>query len=235
MNHDAAIELLIEREHRRLAAEEEALLERHLNQCQSCLDALETYRLLADSLVADEAISGQGHPSSDELARLVVALDSPDQAASGAIRQHVRSCGECSRYLDLCATAVGQAKRQKPPVEDRSAKASKSRTTPLRVALAAGIVGAVVGVSLLVDNTKAPGPLTRSIAKEDLVGSQVILARDSISAGAVKISGGSEITLQAGRVVALGDGFSVDRGASLIVKIDDTKPTPRARGGAKNG
>jgi len=225
IGHDSAVSLLTEAEHRRLVGEERASLDAHLATCHECAEIAETYSILAKSM--KEAQGPQEHPSSEQLAALAVANKPATDAQTVILKQHVDGCDECREHVELCTRALHEARMPALGIQFRPAAGAGARTklhaVSVRLALAAGLVGFFIAVSTLVDTNNLGPPETSVVEGESLLGTQVIRAAVTLSAGNVRIKSGSDITLQAGRIVAIGDGFAVDNGASLTVKIENRK------------
>ncbi len=240
MRHSEAIRHLPDLLTGTLTGDRQTETAEHLAGCDSCQGWAETYRFFSDALLADDAAE---HPSSEQLAHLAVDAELLTEPERERLASHLEGCDECRRELRLSREALAGA-RQGPAATRLLPFRLVSRPAALRLALAASLILAVA-VTFVVSrrdgagNEIAAAPVAiaaappaaviariaavdRALAGNRLTGIQVIEASGAITASSVAIESGGDITLRAGEMVVLGDGFSIGSTATLGVEI-----TPR--------
>lgn len=210
MNHREMIEKLPQLVAGRLSPEETSRLERHVAECSDCGEWLDTYHLLAGATGGSAAGAAGSHPSSSELALWAVEGEPGDAATA----DHLAVCGSCRRELQLTRRALA-AGRHRTGLRAAAARV-RGLGTGGRVALAASLLLAVLAGVLL--SPSRPGTAEYDLSGRNLAGRQVISVPGSLLAAAVEIESGSDVRLQAGDRIALGDGFVVRSGATLAVE-----------------
>ena len=242
MRHREASRQLVDLLAGDLSADRQSELAEHLEICEECRDWSETYGFLSDSLRADDEAD---HPSSEQLAHLAVDAESLTAPERGQLATHLEECDECRRELELSREALA-AGREEPAVA-RLPLRLPSRAVALRLALAASMALAL-GLAFIANRSNsadhgppavsdaqlpgrpvagalgagqraaAHGDQDRRLDEEDLVGTQVIEAEGVLAANS-NVQSGSDITLRAGEMVFLGDGFSIGSSANLGIEI----------------
>lgn len=210
MEHLRAIELLPALASGEVSGEQRAALRAHAEDCEECRRWLETWELLAEALAAGPREGADRHPESDRLARFVVNGEELSQAELEDLTAHLADCETCRRETELTRAALEASRRLEPP------RAAWPRR---RIGLAAGVVLAV-GAALVAGLMWRPAPTgaDRRLSDTSLGGRQVIEASGSLTATAVTVERGAEITFRAGDAVILEDGFSVADDASLDIE-----------------
>ncbi len=204
-----------------LGGAEERRMRRHLEGCGECQAWLETWSLFSHGL--SPAGAEPGHPSSDQLARLAVDRDLLAPSELEVLDEHVGSCAECRRAVELSGSALTGGRRPRKVAAAFRWLSPAALPMPARVALAAGLV---VAAALVFTPRRLPEMVTtidHEIVDSVLTGPQLIQAEGSITARAVRVEEGGEVTLQAGETVILENGFTVGSGASLKVVAGRTK------------
>ena len=220
MGHDEASALLPRLAGGELGKADERLLRRHLEECSECRSWLDTWSLLSQSLAPAD------HLSSDQIARLAASPELLAESEPAALEEHLDRCQECRQLLGVTreALAGGRKERRLPAAAgwlSRFELAPSKLAVSVRLAAAAALVVAAV---LLLMPHGPPEPTVgtdREIADTVLRGTQVIEAEGSLTARAVTVEPGGEITLRAADTVILENGFSVGSGASLMVVAGD--------------
>lgn len=205
----------------------------HVESCPICQDWLAGYHLIELAL-AERARADTGeHPTSEEIVRFALVPPSAVGVGLGPVARHVRDCRPCSVEVDLCRGAVlgGQTRgggwsrltraRARQPLPELGAKAlrvrpeGRRRKRVLRVATA---VAAVLGVAMAALFWIRLHSIPHSVVLEDktFTGHRTIEATESIVLSRSRVELDATITLRAARV-ALGDGFSLDKGARLTI------------------
>ena len=199
------------------------------------LEASKGTPLRSAELVARLGVSRQ--TVSGHLRRLV---DEGVLDKAGSTRNAVYSLADSERIAQLLPEPESS-----PPLVAASPQRARSRRAWTLVAMGAAAV-AVVAVAVMispgtggVDARAEEAPALRPAAESatlpespsspesrSLPESQVIGAEQSLSVGAVRVEAGSEITLQAGEMVAIGEGFTVDEQGALVVEIESPESVP---------
>lgn len=187
-------------------------VEAHVARCDRCGEWLETYRLLQASLGGE----GGEHPSAEELARCALT----DQAGGDDLQEHLGGCDDCRREIALTRSAVANAR------DESSSELATTLRNPwwrpkVNALVAAAAAVLVVAVALPRFLSRHGGGIfdRAALADEFMTGNHVITAADSITAVRTEVVNGADLTLRAGKVVELGDGFSVDSGANFKIEI----------------
>ena len=195
-------------------------IESHLADCKECWTWLETYRLLASSLE---------HPSSQEIAAHAIApdrLDRPSRINRTAendpdgISAHLEHCVGCSREVDLTRRAVREGRGKAPASKPVF---SSPRRRFAYGAIAAGTLVLLATGSWLVSSQTSKNSRL-AVTQRTLSGSELVEANRELAVAGSRIAKGAEVTLRAGEVVTLGEGFSVESGASLVVELKSSSP-----------
>ncbi len=201
-------------------------LEEHLTECADCAEWLATYRLLSSGIETDT------HPSSRLIAEFALAADNVSQFERGRILDHLETCTDCAREVDLSRKAVRAARAEpawqaaadadrKRPFERLQLWARTQVESPMRLAAAAGLILAVViGTGVLLSPADSGG----SSSTTALHGTSVLEAGDQILMADTSVEKGADVTVRAGTVVALGEGFSVASDASLTIELEKRGP-----------
>ena len=196
-----------------LRKEQRLEFDQHVSTCAECREWLETYRLLETSLTPTEA-----HPPADDLARFALQSE-----LDGGLDAHLASCNDCRREIELSRSAVAFARDGTDLQSASGRQAWRSAITGQRFAIAATLLLAVVSIPFLTLRlARETARVDYDLSGKSLGGNQTITAENSIMATRTVIVPGAEVTLRAGEVVALGEGFSVGSGASLIIEIQNT-------------
>lgn len=232
MNHEQATRLLADFVAERLDREHRALVEAHLASCEDCDSWCRIYRTLADSLATETDLESLEHPSSELIAHFAVFPESLSHTEGAGIQNHLESCPDCLRQLQLSQTAVSRARRSVESWREPKGR-SESEPSPrpiwLKLAVAAGLCLAVIGISALVYLRSSSDGAVRELSEMRLEGIQTIEADTSITAAQVEVEKGSQITFRAGERVTLGEGFSIGSDASFVVEITSTSRQRRTR------
>lgn len=187
-----------------------ARLERHLAVCGECRDWLDTYRLLASDLSPDE------HVPSPLLATLA-AGGALDRREEGQVRSHLEACAPCRRELETTRRALAAARRPSRRQASIRRFPGAASTVPVRMAVAAGILLAILlgGLFLARLHPDGPGPTPIPIRGEQVLRAdrQLVLQNLSVKKGAHLVARGDS--------VVLGNGFTVESGGSLAIELGD--------------
>ncbi len=238
MEHHQAIDLHPFLTARRLRGEERAEFYRHLSECADCASWTETHSLIANGL-SDGAWAE--HPPSDLLARSAVGLEPLSGAERELLDGHLAACEACRETLDLAGEALSAARGGAADDRARLFGAGTRR----RLALAAAVI---LGLALLLTLRTATPPgspvaledspaasteefvaavvveAVTTLSNDTLAGKRLVEAGRAISATAVQIETGSDVTFRAGESVVLGDGFAVDADARFAIEIAGVDP-----------
>lgn len=237
MKHDRAARQLPALLAGELSGERRAELDEHLRRCPECREWAATYGFLAGALegglVAD-------HPSSEQMAQLAVdpeLLTSPERER---LLSHLEECAGCRQELEATREALDGARPAAAVVH--LGRSWMPRPAALRAALAAGLILALAVTLAVVRRDGGPEPAVvqaapaappeplepaavvagepdRQVAGEQLSGRRLIEAPRVLTASSVALASGSDITLRAGEMVVLRDGFSAGAEATLGVEI----------------
>lgn len=189
----------------------------HVETCEECGEWLATYRLISAALGGGSA-SAPEHPVSDLLVRYTLSPQELDETVRAEIFQHVGSCDECRREMELTRAAVQQARPAGEEFVAPQAVVRPRRPRLSRIALAAAVAVALVGTGLVLRSRTAL-PVAGERPSRDLVGTQVIESEENLFAELMTLRSGSDVTLRAQGSVVLGDGFVVTEGAVLAIEV----------------
>ncbi len=176
-----------------------------------------------------EARKGAPLKSSDLVRRLGVSR----QTVSGHLRRLVEEgllsktgSTKNARYTLVETEVAAPASSMPIRSSTRDGGSPRSRWTPVAMGLVA--IGAVLVAAMLAPGAgdeSRPGARLEpgATAQTALRDTQVIGAEQTLSVGAVRVEAGSEITLKAGEMVSLGEGFTVDEEGALVVEIEHTE------------
>ncbi|MFQ5528597.1 MAG: zf-HC2 domain-containing protein [Thermoanaerobaculia bacterium] len=215
MEHEVASQILPEFVEGELDAGGSAEFESHLESCSECRGWVETYWLLA--AVARQPREESRHLTTDELVDIALARE-PDPGRTASTK-HLATCLACRREIELVQAAAA---------EGRAAEESRLAGAPLerprlaaarRLALAASLVLAS-GAALFVWHERSESSPER-LSGAVLSGTMLVESNQAISIDRTEISAGADITVSSSDVVSFGDGFVVDSGASLVVKLEN--------------
>jgi len=205
---------------RTLASSRRSEVEEHVVECDDCRAWVTTFSLLAQSLGDEAERSVSSHPSSLDLSTFALAAHTLDDATRERCATHVRRCATCRREVELVGAAVSEARQGDRAAVSDSAPIRKRFASPARLAWAAGLLLAIGGLVLL-QPSGPPSSGERQVQRKIFHGSSVVRARDFMLVEETKITSGAEVSLEAGRAVAFGNGFSVGSGASLSVLVEE--------------
>lgn len=177
--------------------------ERHLRECDECRLWLQTYRAFSEML--------DGHPTSEALAGFATQADRVEKDREHEIERHLENCEACRHEVELSRAAVAYASQEGEPLRRRFSVRS-------RLAMAAGLFAAVVGLGLVLGPRQAAESGRVEISELAIAGSRTIEAPDVLVAGESALLDGANVTLSARHVVALGEGFSVASKAALVIE-----------------
>ena len=185
---------------------------RHIESCQECRDWLETYsslRLVLEPAALDE------HVSAETLA---------EGAAGGALdrvsEEHLGTCRACRNEFELACQGLlhvgtdvdGEVVR--PGVESAGIDSFWPKAL-----VAAAAVAVAVGVPLWQARSRQLVLPDYVISQRSLLGVEVFDAGTSIRVSDTEVSAGADVTLRAGQIVALENGFRVETDGSLRIEI----------------
>lgn len=199
MNHRDIRELLADFALGRLEGGQRDRIQEHLAGCSRCREWLATYELLGRALEARQAAD---HPRG-ELAEWAVLDGELPEAAS----RHLAECPSCRSELERLREAISAARETRP------------REPAVRWASAAAVAVLLLAGSLLLF-TRQPTATDQIIRGGVLTGEQTFTGR-SIVASDVELQPGSRIVFEAGKMVALGDGFVVGSRVTFEAATDD--------------
>lgn len=218
-SHDQIAELLADHVAGRLADRDSAEVTQHIGACDVCAQWTETYRLIRKELrgAADPV---EGHLTSEVLARLAADPQSLEEAERGSAASHLEFCDLCSHQLELSQEAIFYASR---PLLSRKLESRHPSFTGPRVWLgvAAALIVVLLAGPLFLERWNLSGPAEERLSGRKLQGTNMIRSRETISADAIEIPDGADVTFRAGKTVVLGDGFSVGSRARFVVEIQD--------------
>jgi hypothetical protein len=213
MNHREATLLLADLADGALEDRQSADLEKHVADCESCREWLSTYQFLGAALAPVGSLRKSEHVSSELVAETATAAGDEFEHWSAAERDHLESCDSCRRDLALARAALSD-RRVEPALAQPSHPIWKSSW---KVAAAVLLVVGISGSLALRLNRPQPAAEDVLLAEQSLQGSQRIQAEGMVTATDVQVSQGARIVMQAGDVVAFGDGFEVASDADLVV------------------
>lgn len=208
MTHQEIRGLLADHALGRLGQRERAAIDEHLAGCSACRGWLTTYDLLGRSLGRPTPLE---HPDAAELAGWAVlhAADLPAEATA-----HLEACPACRRELDLLGAALTAARGDLPDAEAEPRRLARRRKPRAAAWAAAAAVALAVVAGWILLAPRSELDRERVIAGGHLTGNATISAR-SIYAANVEIASGSNIILEVGDMVTLGEGFVVASGATF--------------------
>lgn len=253
MEHPQATELLPFLWSNRLRGEERVELLRHLTECAECASWAETRSLVASALstgpawrdhpssdlLARAAVGAEwltraerdllsGHLRHCAACRETLdlaggALGSARGPKAGAGERFLRA-GVAPRLARAAALILGLAVlfllRSAPPSGDSVALEQTSAVSSSASPASPG------GDAASPEASAAPlvGAGITTLSGGTLAGTRLVEADRAISAGALQIEAGSDVTFRAGQVVVLAGGFSVDAEASLAIELVAAEP-----------
>ncbi len=224
MKHLEASNLLTEFVSRSLSPERRLEVEAHVEECAECHAWVTTHLLLSGALAAETGESTASHPSAFELSSLALAAHTLSDDVREGCARHVANCAGCRQEMELVQAAATAARE----VDERPAARRRFASSEL-LAWAAGlllVVGAVAYFGIAAPPPPESHAENRQLQGETIDDSRLIEATESIFVGATEMRKGAVVSLQAGRAVTFGNGFSVGSGASLDVRIaakDDSR------------
>ncbi len=218
MDHRDAIEQLPYYLSGELAESQLDELQGHIESCEECRRWVDDYRLFAAVLHSDP-----GHPPAEQLAREAVETETSIAAEDPSLRKHLETCPDCRQQLSLTEEAVARARSRHGSVKRFHGRSPFGGQGHRRLAIAASLaLVSVLAFTFRGSFTQSPGGSVgdnRVLSTENLEGTQVLDAAESITATDVTVESGSEVAFRAGDTVALGDGFTVASGASFKIEI----------------
>lgn len=207
MTHDDAkvlLEQFVDGELNAVTSEE---VEGHAHDCAECTEWIATYSTIKAGLRA------AAHPQADMLA--AYALEPSD------LSRDVRS--EVESHLNGCRDCRGDYRSSRRALEKARPSAPSDRISPLNVVRNAGwrpavglAAAAVLAVALVVTIAPDREPDNR-VADLKVEGSQIIEGAERLVATNVEVQQSARLDLRADKSIVLGEGFSVKRGASLVI------------------
>lgn len=216
MQHPRASGLLTEYVSGDLEPNRRREVEEHLKSCDDCHLWVATYRLLARS-IRSRAAEADSHLSSDDLSTFALNPQNVDQATRERCERHLETCRDCTEEAELVAAAVSEARQRSP--RRRSSAKPRLVLSPARLAWAATLM-LVIG-ALVVDRW-SPEAEVAHLSGEIFEGEETFKGDDVLLVDASRVNPRASVILQAERTVAIGEGFSVDSGASLTVVVDQS-------------
>ncbi len=224
MDHSRASGLLTQYVSEDLEPHRHRAVEEHLERCENCRSWIDTYRLLAESLSV-ETVSATAHLSSQEVAIFALAPHELDEAARANCETHVHSCGVCREEVEVVTAAVSEARAGRNLPWRRLVRVEWPGVSRAPLAWAASLV-LLVGV-LVIGQSMSQKAETLHLSGDVFHGEKIFRGQKVVLVEGAKVSSGATVTLQAGDVVAFGEGFSVDLGGSLAVSVaQDLDPSP---------
>ena len=208
----------------------------HVATCRICRDWLASHHLIGSALTSGRRVRPENHPTSEELVRFALKPRALGLGGSalGPVATHVRDCPRCAVEMDLCRGAVGVGRMTRGPwhfemrarvrrlspdlsVSPRPRSGGRrGRERALQVVAAAVVVLGMVA-AILFSVRFRPIPANVVLTGRTFRGHQTIEATDSIELSRSRVDLDATITLRAARV-ALGDGFSLGKGAKLTIE-----------------
>lgn len=212
MKHLQAIELLSR--HSELDSDQRRELDAHAAVCRECRGWLATWDLLSDpGIAADNCLD------SNELCAFALGSEDLKEAANERCRRHLEGCAECAYEVDLVRNAVQEPLDAPPPFIGLSDKKQHATLSKAWLAVAATLT-LVIGGLVMVNQLLEPQSEDYRMVGESVAGSRSIVTNSSILVEATKLERGSALEL-ASASVALGNGFSVQSGATLRVETSN--------------
>jgi hypothetical protein len=190
----------------------------HLASCRECREWTHTVRLAASTRAESRPQGAGGHPTGEELAAYVVGEPALEFERWQAVERHLEACSLCTEEVSLCeeALAAGDPARPWEPERGEPAAHPSGRSPARRGAIAAAAALALLVAGLLALDRGGDPDRGQSLAGDRLTGRRVIEVSGALAANRLRIEPGAHITLRA-ESVALGDGFSVDQDAELVI------------------
>jgi len=226
MNHRDAEEYLVDSAEGVLDGQLLGDLTSHVQGCSDCQGWLETFDILAGS--AGQSGDGE-HPDSHLIALCAVRAEEELEPDRSDLRQHLASCGQCRREIELMKAALHQARPVVESKESPRMSVSAGRWW-WKAAAAAAFIGIAITTLLgpSVRHRERPDDLHPAIASTALVepasdpslpatefseaeinGERLIESDGSLTFSETKINAGAVVKIQAVRTVAFGNGFEI--------------------------
>jgi len=206
-------------------------IQRHLAECEECRAWVDTSELLSKALSARDDLSARSHLSCEELVSYALQPETLAVAARQRIGRHPAFCSQCRDEMQTIQMAVSEAREAADaeimePALNPGPSIPYLRNfvarigTPVRLAISASLLLLLsTGVWLGLPSRL---PDERALMGQVIDGERTISARRSIVIGVTRVNTGARVVLESGEIVAFGDGFSVDEGASLTVSTGGT-------------
>jgi hypothetical protein len=250
MNHRDARALLVDLEAGTLEETTGGDLAAHVAECESCRRWLETYRLLGAALRSPDDAETH-HPDAELLSLWALDPEELEEPAIRRLEEHLGSCRACRRQAALVREAVHGTRPAGAPVPlpDRT-----SRRLRVGRGLAAAAALALLALGLATLRPYLSAGLSRGsdeaasapasahlrhdadgserLSDVELDGERVVEARKDMTVANVKITSGAQVTLRAGKSIALGNGFEIASGARATLGTTSTR-TKIERGGSE--
>ena len=210
MTHRSLQELLPVHAIGELDEERSKAVVEHLAECEECSAWMAAHDVLAAALFEEDASSG--HLSARKLSALA-EVDAADLASDVESSAHLGACLSCYSELSLVREALEAARGATRDAEVAAWPLRRTETSS-RLAWAALAVLAIGAVFVLGRSSEGPVPEASDLTRNGV-----------ISVEGRRVSSAMDITLMGNESVALGEGFSVDAGASfsVVVASDDTR------------
>ena len=197
----------------------------HVENCVDCRAWLETYDLFAGRSATDP---GSDHPNSEFLSLCTVCPEEINEPENSTLREHLDGCASCQREVKLVREAV-QAARPEVPCSTKTVLPRPSYPW-WRLAAAACVAALALGLffaaetrnperagvrfndsEIAIDERRQrwPGASVEEIFEKELGGTRLIEVEGSLALNRVKIKNGARITILAGDVITIGNGFQV--------------------------
>lgn len=203
-------------------------LQAHVAGCAVCQGWLEAHALIAGVLREEPGPIWEDHPTADRLAQYSVAERRLSEHERRRLSRHLVACADCRTAVELSREAVAAAA---PPAASGRGQGWPAAwlPPPLRLPLAAAALLALLLVPLALIGVRQ-GRADQTVSGKTFYGREAISARRSLTLEDTRIQSGASVTLEAGEVVMLGNGFSVDVDASFTAEvIPDRRPADLRR------
>lgn len=210
LDHRAARRLLPDYVSGRRQAQSQAL-EAHIADCLNCQGWVETYELLAAALGADTV---QKHPDSSELSEFSLADSRLSDGARERVAGHLETCTACRHETELVRASVVESAEPDLILPRPVTRRGRLLASVGRLAVAATVVAMFGGWVIAKRWTRIPDEYR--LTGRSILGLKAIEANRSIIVENTDVQVGSTLNLKS-PVVAIGEGFSVGTGASLVV------------------
>lgn len=148
MNHETAVEHLLDRHGKELDEQTRAAVEAHLAGCEECGAVSQMLQVLHAGFQHDPEEVGH-HPSSDEIVAVAVDPGSLDRENRETVEAHLSTCVSCRREV---ASVRGAAESRSPSLPARL----RVRSRPAYLALAASLLIVVLGYPAYLGITRLP-------------------------------------------------------------------------------